>query len=388
MKLDNSGRKGPITCVEAPDEALDRHRKKTAGYSEPVILLQPTDYQGHPAAATKLVYTASNGSCTVSKPKQYTYAKLVEAGLQVSTAAQFFDAIRCGANANAIFVIGRLRNDPEVHGRIKKTGLCRRTKTLKSSSAQMRQFGYTEDPAFFEEFARRGYCIDFDPSDQQLLEMADADLNVYKRPAEAVSFVIQKYLSDEFHGVTVLVQLSSSSGKTGPHHVNAHIFFWLDRPLMPEVIKRWVNTQNARLIANGYLHKDAHGQHNTRKKLLDIVLYNAVQPHYIPPPIYVNGDDPIKERWHVRQGNKDEVSPVILSADEVKALKGDVFAEKNVEDRYLKYTQTSAGDIVPLVDDANWPKLAEDCEKLIGDGPELRGFMRHYSGPRGRRQLR
>ena len=168
--------------------------------------------------------------------------------------------------------------------------------------------------------------IDFDPSKECLRVLAAEGVDIFKDPEQAANTVIRLFLPPEMRECKILVQFSSSAGKTGPHHVSAHFFFWLDKPLMPEVVKGWVKVQGEHLINLGSYSKTANG---TLRGVLDTALFNEVQAHFIADPLFENCSDPIQRRWLLIEGRNECVTPIILNADEVQTKFGFVPSAKN-----------------------------------------------------------
>ena len=86
--------------------------------------------------------------------------------------------------------------------------------------------------------------------------------------------------------------------------VKFHIFFWLETPVMPEVVKAWMGAQNRLNAARGFgkLHKNGQTAAG-----LDLALYQAVQPHFIGVR-FEGGDDPLaSQRWGFVPGDTREL---------------------------------------------------------------------------------
>jgi len=89
---------------------------------------------------------------------------------------------------------------------------------------------------------------------------------------DIVDRVIAEMLPDCFHDVTCIWELSSSAGiKKG---ISLHIWFWFDRPLTGALLAKYFK-QHAPAVDTS-------------------VINNDVQPHYITPPVFIGGEDPIQ----------------------------------------------------------------------------------------------
>ena len=123
-----------------------------------------------------------------------------------------------------------------------------------------------------------------------MLDFDDIPVQVGVSPIElaAIEVLIQK-LPSEFHNVTYFYQFSSSSGilnsngtlrKSG---VNAHVFFWLNRPVHGKDLDAWLKLH---CIETGFLKKQFNSADNPRITygIDPSVLVNPVQPHYVALP--------------------------------------------------------------------------------------------------------
>lgn len=143
------------------------------------------------------------------------------------------------------------------------------------------------------------------PADGHRYVMIDIDklalpaaLNLSKTTLPRVIRHVVARLPDEFHNATFHCQLSSSAGISDPTKVSMHLWFWLDRPIPDQDLKRWGTAVNA---ASGI-------------KLIDTALFNDVQAHYTAAPLFKGMDNPFPERsWLVRKG-RDEVALVLPSS--------------------------------------------------------------------------
>ena len=94
-----------------------------------------------------------------------------------------------------------------------------------------------------------------------------------------IAFVVST-LPEEFHNVSFHYQLSSSAGIHDQTKVSMHLWFWSDRKLRDDELKRWGKNVNQQV---GY-------------KLIDTALFNDVQPHFVAAPDFIGMDDPFPQR--------------------------------------------------------------------------------------------
>ena len=127
---------------------------------------------------------------------------------------------------------------------------------------------------------RRGYTAD--PNDYPIIDvpvswiMVDIDklllpatTKLLSDPLQAIEYAITQ-LPSEFQDVSYHWQLSASAGVFGTETLSAHLYFWLDKALSNEELRRW-----ARWLNN--------------KRLVDPAVFNAAQLHYTAAPIFTAG---------------------------------------------------------------------------------------------------
>lgn len=335
-----------------------------AHFAEPLVFLRGKSGGSLIDHAGKTLRLHADGA--LSKRTDYSAGAL--AGVTASTAhdaASFFDAIEWGASQPGLYwVRGRL-NAAGAES-LRQTGLVRRTK--KDSANKKLPGAHSVDPACFEEFDRRGHMIDVDSAVLDELRLAGVD--IYKKPDEAARFVAA-YLPDWVRQGPLLWCLSGSSGVKGPHDARFHFFFWTDVPISAVYLKALLNMHNE-------MRPEIRNSQD-RPGLLDLSVLHAVQPHYLAAPLVYDASgqpvaDPLPQRWGRIDGELPH-SPLPLT---------DLFAvgsaqPKRVPRRVTGQTlaRTPSGEATPLADLARrtaLPKSSLGCERLIGDGPGLRGF--------------
>lgn len=130
--------------------------------------------------------------------------------------------------------------------------------------------------AAFKPTPRRWALIDFDKIPLPRGLTLKRDVNSIARVCE---FLVSK-LPPEFHGVSYHWQLSSSAGLGDQKVVSMHLWFWLTEPVADKDIKTWANWWNERVGS----------------RLVDVRLFQCVQPHYTAAPEFEGLADPFPER--------------------------------------------------------------------------------------------
>jgi hypothetical protein len=107
-------------------------------------------------------------------------------------------------------------------------------------------------------------------------------------------------LPSEFHDVSYHWQLSSSAGVFDASKVSAHFWFWLFQPVPDTALKIWARHVNT--VAG--------------VKLIDHLLFQHVQPHYVAAPLFNGMADPFPVRSGLVTKSSDRVdlqlpSPVL-----------------------------------------------------------------------------
>ena len=106
---------------------------------------------------------------------------------------------------------------------------------------------------------RKGYLTD--PNDYPIIDvpaswiMIDIDklplpsnITLLAEPQQAIEYAITQ-LPSEFHNVSYHWQLSASAGVFSTETLSAHAYFWLDKPLLNEELRRWARgLNNKRLV--------------------------------------------------------------------------------------------------------------------------------------------
>jgi hypothetical protein len=151
----------------------------------------------------------------------------------------------------------------------------------------------TGDAATFTDADRRWFAIDLDKLARPVTIDAAVD------PIGAIEYLIG-LLPPELHDASCWWQWTSSQGLPGTEEtLSARLWFWSVDPMGDAELTRWARSANQRA---GY-------------RLIDPVLFRAVQPHYIAAPIFDGMPDPLSARHGVRIGLDDAVSLVIPEPD-------------------------------------------------------------------------
>lgn len=157
--------------------------------------------------------------------------------------------------------------------------------------------------------------------------------DAFDDPEGAVEEAITRYLPDAFREVSCVWQLSSSMGTTGkPGTFSGHLWYWLDRPVGSEALRRFFSAE----VPNA-----------------DASVFTAVQPHYVANPIFAGvAVDPLPRR----------VGLLRLDSDVLRLPEIDVGA--------MAQAAQAAGKGGLIGDVKGFEaKLAK-----LGDGPGLLGF--------------
>ncbi len=109
---------------------------------------------------------------------------------------------------------------------------------------------------------------------------------------EAIDWLIEK-LPEPFHDATYFYQFSSSTGIFHPDGrprkagLNVHLFFWFSQPITGALLKAYLTDH---CIRTEFLERGRDKADSPKITYgVDMALFNAVQPHYIAPPIIKPG---------------------------------------------------------------------------------------------------
>jgi hypothetical protein len=186
---------------------------------------------------------------------------------------------------------------------------------------------------WFTEHSRRWVLIDID--DVDLPRWADPVTD----PERIAKFLINQ-MPDCFYGVTCHWQMSSSAGIKPATEARAHLWFWLDRPLGQEELKRWRTDFGIRV---------------------DPLVFGTVQPLYVARPIFVGGLDPLPRRSGLLTGDSDVVA--VPEIDMTVATR-------------TRPTSSTRHHSTGMQHDFDAAPGFENKLALLGDGGGLEGF--HY----------
>jgi hypothetical protein len=133
----------------------------------------------------------------------------------------------------------------------------------KSKPVQRRKANALAPPqeAPFADMPSSWLMIDIDK------QMLPDDIDLIAQPEDAIGFLISR-LPKEFHNCSVHYQLSGSAGVFDTNRVSAHLFYWLSEPTTSAKIKGWASAVNSEY------------------RLIDVSLFQAVQPHYTSKPSF------------------------------------------------------------------------------------------------------
>ena len=154
-----------------------------------------------------------------------------------------------------------------------------------------RKWAGERDP--LEDVPRKWMMVDIDKP------VCDLPAGWQDDPAALVKEIIEKALPDEFHGVGIVWQWSSSMG-VSPGVVKAHLWFRLDNAIDSKTAKRW-------LSAWAMYHDES--------------VLQTGQPHYTATPVFDGREDPVRERVGIIDG-PDVVVPVVEEIDDFPDFAG------------------------------------------------------------------
>ena len=181
---------------------------------------------------------------------------------------ELFDIlVRAAADSRQFVIRGSLMDDAPRNA----AGHVRRTSRKQTDG---------EEPSF-QDTDREWVMIDFDKVDNPN-ELDPISIEAMEH--------LRTLLPPAFRGVSCIYSLSASAGMTDSDMISGHLWFVLDKPVSNRELKVWLS---------GYP--------------VDTALFNAVQPHYIAPPVFCDGlVDPVDERKGLLPGRCDVVAvPVI-----------------------------------------------------------------------------
>ena len=147
---------------------------------------------------------------------------------------------------------------------------------------------------------------------------------------QAIEYAISLFPA-EFSDASYYWQLSASAGLHDTTCISAHLFFWSDRKLTDNELKRW-------------------GRHVNQQrgiKLIDCAMFNDVQPHYVAKPIFVDGDDPFEVRSGLVSKANDSVTialPEIVEQPQPSASRESVLSRSNATGKGFDYWLKQIGD--------------------------------------------
>ena len=155
-------------------------------------------------------------------------------------------------------------------------------KDAPSKERGVRRMKYPDDDGgiWFKERPRHWVMIDIDGID--LPDWADP----VNDPKRIVNFLIN-LLPEYFRRVTCHWQMSSSAGVKPATEARAHLWYWMDRALGQDELKKWQEDFGVDV---------------------DSSVFQTVQPLYVARPIFTGGSDPLPRRSGLLMGDRDVVA--------------------------------------------------------------------------------
>jgi len=184
---------------------------------------------------------------------------------------------------------------------------------------------------WFVEQPRHWVMIDIDDID--LPNWADP----VNDPERIINFLIN-LLPDCFHRVTSHWQMSSSAGVKSPTEARAHLWFWLDRALGQDELKRWRQSFGVKV---------------------DPAVFHTVQPLYVANPVFINCSDPLPRRSGLLTGESD-----VVAVPEI---------DMSIPEKPRSKVRGKSGR-KGVAHDFSAPVGFENKLALLGDGEGLEGF--------------
>jgi hypothetical protein len=154
----------------------------------------------------------------------------------------------------------------------------------------------TDDGATFGPAPRSWFAVDIDKVARPVTIDPVID------PDGAIEHLIG-LLPPELYDASCWWQFTCSQSLPGNEEtLSARLWFWLAEPLDDASLTRWARATNK----------------SAGRKLIDVSLYNAIQPHYIADPIFEDGAcNPLPHRHGIRTGLDEAVSLVIPDPDPI-----------------------------------------------------------------------
>ncbi len=227
------------------------------------------------------------------------------------------------------------------------------------AAGNFRRTGRFKEAGNFADYARRGYCFDFDPTTAQQAWLRKNGANVFTDPVAAIKLVRDNFMPPELRKASLFCGLSSSAGKEGqPWVVKVHFWAWLKEPRTQRQASNWAAVFIRQMADGGWTEKGDNGQ---LQGGLDVATLRVSQPVYICPPRILGGPDPIPQRYFELPGNGDMDMPLVEELKQVrlktpKAL-GD--AVKDESGKVLTEAILGAGGYI-------WPHSWRDCMMFLG----------------------
>jgi len=184
---------------------------------------------------------------------------------------------------------------------------------------------------WFVERPRHWAMIDID--DLDLPNWADP----VNDPERIINFLIN-LLPDCFHGVACHWQMSASAGVKPATEARAHLWFWLDRALGQDELKRWRQSFGVKV---------------------DPAVFHTVQPLYIARPVFIDNPDPLPRRSGLLPGDRD-----VVAVPEI---------DMSIPEKLHSKSRRKSGP-KGIAHDFNAPVGFENKLDLLGDGDGLEGF--------------
>jgi antirestriction protein len=134
-----------------------------------------------------------------------------------------------------------------------------------------------------------------------MIDLDKIDLGKNYTLDQLPQLMVKRYLPEEFQDVSYVWQHSSRAGLFGDNIASAHVFFWLKEKQSDQTLKAWGKAHNKNLNIPDPENPAIY------KNIIDLALFNQVQPHFVVDPVFIGIPDPISDRLLFYQGSSDEV---------------------------------------------------------------------------------
>lgn len=143
------------------------------------------------------------------------------------------------------------------------------------------------------------------------LLILDYDADAIVNSVDDLLYAIHPELVETDH----IIQWSASAGFSPKSALRCHVFFMLDKPVSPELLKNWVLDKNYRVpILREQISLSANGM--SLKHPLDQTVNQNDKLIFITPPVVRGGEDPIQNRIVINKRANRAFAPIFPASKE------------------------------------------------------------------------